>query len=202
MGTTVSQMPSVHNRMNGELNGVHSGELLGIPRQNNFADGFQATGELQAQQPDQLDGPPDNPFNGRLGVSPMFQSQQHAPQANVAYDRDETEAAAMAHQQEQRGVTSLSNAVSVAVTNGAQSRHTMAPVSPSEVPQSLLNPANDGPAGSGPSPTPGPERRGPIEFNHAIGYVNKIKVSSLLISTLAYRILIGLPLPESILAAS
>lgn len=71
------------------------------------------------------------------------------------------------HQQEQRGVSSLQNAVSNA-TNGT-SRPVMAvsPAPPTTFGQS-----------SGLFSQPGDPKRGPVEFNHAISYVNKIKASS------------------------
>ncbi|KAI9893429.1 MAG: Transcriptional regulatory protein sin3 [Vezdaea aestivalis] len=77
-----------------------------------------------------------------------------------------------AHQQEQRGVSQLQNAVSVA-TNGPPTR-TSADTSMGSA----------GPVGgnstNGLVPPPGQiqvgiEKRGPVEFNHAISYVNKIK---------------------------
>lgn len=74
------------------------------------------------------------------------------------------------HQQQQRGVNSLQNAVSAAAAGGAL----RAGVSPRTTPlpgQQEQN-VNDGQGGQ-----PGMEKRGPVEFNHAISYVNKIKVS-------------------------
>ena len=72
------------------------------------------------------------------------------------------EEASAIHQQEQRGVSSLQNAASAATQRGGL------PLSP---PRETANQqgaafgaAND------------PKRGGPVEFNHAISYVNKIKV--------------------------
>ncbi|KAK5172209.1 Transcriptional regulatory protein sin3 [Saxophila tyrrhenica] len=74
------------------------------------------------------------------------------------------------HQQEQRGVNSLQNAVSAATAAGGGLR---AGISPRATPlpgQQDANPMADGQAGQA-----GMEKRGPVEFNHAISYVNKIK---------------------------
>jgi paired amphipathic helix protein Sin3a len=89
-------------------------------------------------------------------------------------------AAALAHQQEQRGVSQLQNAVSAA-TNGTPTRPSMMQVSPgSGQPANLAQPVSGLSAINSGTMTPGQvglEKRGPVEFNHAISYVNKIKVS-------------------------
>ena len=66
------------------------------------------------------------------------------------------------HAQEQRGVSSLQNAVSAATGAGSL----RAGVSPRVTPM----------PGQAEAEGPGMEKRGPVEFNHAISYVNKIKV--------------------------
>lgn len=80
------------------------------------------------------------------------------------------------HQQEQRGVNSLQSAVSAA-TGGAGLR---AGISPRATPM----PGGDGAAGA---EGVAPEKRGPVEFNHAISYVNKIKVSQPVIACVQYQ---------------
>jgi paired amphipathic helix protein Sin3a len=101
---------------------------------------------------------------------------QQGPAGEVAYDsRHEQEAvnAALVHQQEQRGVSQLQNAVSAA-TNGTAARGQMMQISPGSSQPTTLNQQ------SGPGLLPGQPadmKRGPVEFNHAISYVNKIKVS-------------------------
>lgn len=181
MGTTVSQMPSAHNRLNGTLNGVQTIDNLGASaRQAVYIDAFHPNGDMQSQQQDQADNLPESNFNssGRAGIHSMYSSQPIVGPAQTTYNRDEAEAAAIVHQQEQRGVSHLSNAVSAVTTNGSVSRQVMAQVSPSGGQAASLNHATLGPNGAGTSLTPGPEKRerGPVEFNHAIGYVNKIKV--------------------------
>lgn len=103
-------------------------------------------------------------------------SQQQGSAGDLAYgSRHEQEAAtaALVHQHEQRGVSQLQNAVSAAATIGAAGRAMQ--VSPGsgqsatlvqQVGQALL------------PGQPGDIKRGPVEFNHAISYVNKIKVSN------------------------
>ncbi|KAL8766015.1 MAG: hypothetical protein Q9209_007104 [Squamulea sp. 1 TL-2023] len=176
MGTTVSQMPSIINRHNEGLLGLAAAESLGSAPRHPAYDEYQADGETQASRQERLDGPPENAFpaNGRLGVPPFFPSQQLPGQGNIGYDGDDPEAA-LAHQQEQRGVSHLSHAVSAAATNGATSRHMLARVSPTGDSIESQNQASGIINGPGLSLTPGAEKRGPVEFNHAIGYVNKIK---------------------------
>lgn len=99
-------------------------------------------------------GPTDAPR-----TSPFSAGPGHAHQRGV-------NEAILAHQQEERGVTQLQNAVSAATG-----------MSPMAEPS---GPVVGGPNGiaSAQQGGAGAERRnGPVEFNHAISYVNKIKVS-------------------------
>ena len=105
----------------------------------------------------------------------------------ASYDRDDqlidADAAAIAHQEEQRGVSHLSNAVSAVATNGIHGRHSLTQASPNGPQTTVLGQAAAGLNTPGPPLTPanqlGVEKRGPVEFNHAIGYVNKIKVRAM-----------------------
>lgn len=183
MGTTVSQMPSVHNRLNGSLNGGPTVENFGsTSRQNAFADGFPTPEETHGTRPEHLDGQGDGHYvsNSRLDVPSFLTTTQHLGQSNnIGYDRDEVEAG-LTHQQDQRGVSHLSHAVSAVATNGTPSRHTLAQLSPTGGSALSLNQAGSIHSAPAPSLTPGLEKRGgPVEFNHAIGYVNKIKVSAI-----------------------
>jgi paired amphipathic helix protein Sin3a len=85
-------------------------------------------------------------------------------QAHPSYEAQQAAAAAAAvhQQQQQRGVNQLTNA---AATLGQPPRNAQTPT--------LGGQANMNGAGA----QPGLEKRGPVEFNHAISYVNKIKVS-------------------------
>lgn len=194
MGTTVSQMPSI-SRVNGGVNGVHPLENGNTPvAQSGYREVVLPNGEVPTQQQDGSAGASENPFSssGRHGGLPLFSPQANLGQDNgVAYDRDDqvtnTDAVTLAHQQEQRGVSNLSSAVSAVATNGAQSRHSLPQVSPSaeQVPSlGQMAAGISGVIGSAlASGTQlGMEKRGPVEFNHAIGYVNKIKVDNSVLS--------------------
>ena len=179
MGTTVSQMPSAHDRFNGTLNGVSAVDSLGpANRQDASVNGFPVPGEAHIHHQEQFDGQQGihHATNDRLGVPAFLTATQHPSQGSTGYDRDEAEAASIAHQQEQRGVSNLSHAVSAVTTNGIPSRQTLAQASPTGGSTTSLNQASVASNPPGPSLTPGLEKRGPVEFNHAIGYVNKIKV--------------------------
>ena len=178
MGTTVSQMPSVQNRVNGLVNGAPTMENL---RQTVFADGVQANGEWPVAQHEE-DSLGTSLSNARSGGHSLFAGQANVgSEAGTTYGGDDQgEAAMIAHQQEQRGVSHLSNAVSAVATNGAQGRHAMAQISPGGGPVAGLGQTAIGLNNQAltSSSQLGLEKRGPVEFNHAIGYVNKIKVSA------------------------
>ena len=179
MGTTVSQMPTVQNRANGIANGASTIESS---RPTIYGDGTQANGEWPPPQQEE-DGIGAALPNARSGGHPLFAGQANVgsePGTTYGVD-DQGEAALIAHQQEQRGVSHLSNAVSAVATNGVQGRHPMAQISPgggqvTNLGQAAVGLNNAGLTSSGQL---GLEKRGPVEFNHAIGYVNKIKVSAL-----------------------
>lgn len=103
------------------------------------------------ESPETVFSPPNQnggPAYGQNQVHSTYEAQQ---------------AAAAAHQQQQRGVSQLTNAV--ATTLGHPPRNVQTPTPGGQ--------ANMNGAGA----QPGLEKRGPVEFNHAISYVNKIKVS-------------------------
>jgi paired amphipathic helix protein Sin3a len=79
-----------------------------------------------------------------------------------------TTAATLVHQQEQRGVSQLQSAVSAAT-----GRSVLSPSGDNVVP--IPGQALNG-VGQAAQSVMGAEKRGPVEFNHAISYVNKIKV--------------------------
>ncbi|THC92429.1 hypothetical protein EYZ11_008095 [Aspergillus tanneri] len=86
-------------------------------------------------------------------------------------------AAAMAHQQDQRGVSQLQGAASAA--SAGLGRPGLMQVSPASGQNSSLNQPMNSLAGVGSGMLQGSQadlnKRGPVEFNHAISYVNKIK---------------------------
>lgn len=119
-----------------------------------------------------------SPNNRNLGL-PLFGAQQGPPgavplspeDANRPHPDVAASAAALAHQAEQRGVSQLQNAVSAAA-----GRSILSPSGDMSTPLAgqVLNGVGQIAQGGG----LGAEKRGPVEFNHAISYVNKIKVSS------------------------
>ena len=176
MGTTVSQMPSVQSRINGVANGAPTIENS---RQTIYAEGPQVSSEWPASQREE-DGLDTTLSNARSGEHHLFAGQANiGSEAGTAYGGDDQgEAAMIAHQQEQRGVSHLSNAVTAVATNGAQGRLPIAQISPGGGQGASLGQAAVGLNNSAlaSSSQLGLEKRGPVEFNHAIGYVNKIKV--------------------------
>lgn len=115
-----------------------------------------------------LFGPPQ----GQAGPAPLSPEVTNRPHPDAA-----ASAASLAHQQEQRGVSQLQNAVSAAA-----GRSIMSPSVDMSTPSAgqALNGVAQGAQGG-----VGAEKRGPVEFNHAISYVNKIKVSPMLLSVCA-----------------
>jgi paired amphipathic helix protein Sin3a len=117
------------------------------------------------QQPQHSIESPEGVFSpqSRSGAPAYGQNQ---PQSST-YEAQQ--AAAAVHQQEQRGVSQLQNAVATA-TGHPVPRNALTPT-PGAQPSSMN--------GAG-AQQPGIEKRGPVEFNHAISYVNKIKVGGAL----------------------
>lgn len=178
MGTTVSQMPPAQNRVSALPNGVST---IDNPRQGIYQEAPQASIEWQVAQNDE---DASGTLLAHAHRNPYFMSNgldNASTEVQAPYEREDqsgaSQAALIAHQQEQRGVSHLSNAVSAVATNGAQGRHALAQVSPSG---GQVTPLGQAAAGlSNAAISSGAqllEKRGPVEFNHAIGYVNKIKV--------------------------
>jgi paired amphipathic helix protein Sin3a len=115
----------------------------------------------QQQQPQHSIESPEAVFSpqNQLATPAYSQSQN---QHNVY---ESQQAAAAAHQQQQRGVSQLTNAVA---TLGHPPRNAQTPT-----------PGGQGGMNGGGSQQ-GLEKRGPVEFNHAISYVNKIKVRNII----------------------
>lgn len=115
--------------------------------------GGQRPGNWQQQQQ------PQHSIESPEGVfSP--QNQNQPPPYNQTPGQHTTyEAQQAVHQQQQRGVSQLTSAVA---TLGHPPRNTQTPTP-------------GGQPGMNGGAQPGLEKRGPVEFNHAISYVNKIK---------------------------
>jgi paired amphipathic helix protein Sin3a len=99
---------------------------------------------------------------GGRAVGPAMQGSHISPM-DVARQQEQQQAM---HRQQEHGVNQLQNAVSAA-TSGATMRAAMSPAPGRGTPL----PGQDGMIDGH-----GMEKRGPVEFNHAISYVNKIKV--------------------------
>jgi len=184
-GTTVSSMPTGFRPLNEALNGITATNGNGPPGMQVFYD--QASRTSNGNWPQHTHSS-DGPFSpGGLSAGPSIfsqsasQPQGHGSQFDAQVERDQQAAAARAHQQEQRGVSQLQNAVSAA-TNGANSGQAMVQPSPVGAQANPLGQVLAGINGAGSGLSQGGqvglEKRGPVEFNHAISYVNKIKVST------------------------
>lgn len=149
MGTTVQSMPQP--RPLSRQDGPESG---GRPTNGTF------TPQPGAQSAQMMFSPTGRP----IGPAAPGQPQHLSPMEQA---RQQQEQQAM-HQQEQRGVNSLQSAVSAAA--GGAGAHGMSPRATPVPGQSIDNMPADAPSQAG------MEKRGPVEFNHAISYVNKIKV--------------------------
>lgn len=140
MGTTVQSMPQprpLSRQEGGESMRRSNGTYTPQPGQGNqmiMSPSGRAIGQT-------IPGP---------HISPMEAARQQEQQA--------------IHQQQERGVNQLQNAVSAA-TGGANMRAALSPA-----------PGRGTPGQEAAGDAHGMEKRGPVEFNHAISYVNKIKV--------------------------
>lgn len=112
------------------------------------------------------------------------QGQNQAQEHHYEYENQQAQQASAAsaaalHQQEQRGVAQLQNAAAVTAAAGRGSL-----LQPSTGTATGPGPMNNL-AGIGSNVLQGTQadlnKRGPVEFNHAISYVNKIKVSRVLL---------------------
>lgn len=150
MGTTVQSIQGSGRALPGSVMGPGaSSGYYGQPRPGNWQ-----------QEPQHSIESPEAVF------SPQNQNSAPAyPQnsSQAAYDAQQA-AAAAAHQQQQRGVSQLTNAVA---TLGHPPRNAQTPTPGA---QAGMN---------GGAPQGNMEKRGPVEFNHAISYVNKIKASDI-----------------------
>ncbi|KAF2707519.1 hypothetical protein K504DRAFT_458020 [Pleomassaria siparia CBS 279.74] len=176
MGTMVSTMPSAR-----PLSPPRSAAVNGntaATNENSFYESAQnrhwqqQQARIQAPEPQEAMFSPNNrnlgqplfgPHQGQTGPSSLSPELTNRPPPDVA-----ASAAALAHQQEQRGVSQLQNAVSAAA-----SRSVLSPSGEHATP--LLNHVINGATPAAQVAGMGAEKRGPVEFNHAISYVNKIK---------------------------
>ncbi|KAF2442152.1 hypothetical protein P171DRAFT_433710 [Karstenula rhodostoma CBS 690.94] len=175
MGTMVSTMPAPRPLSPPRTAAVNGNAP---PAETAFYDGqgrwAQNIRDLRPPQAAEAQDPAFSPNTRNLGQA-LFGPQQGqvgpAPLSPEATARPHPDAAASAatlvHQQEQRGVSQLQNAVSAAA-----GRSVLSPGGDISTPmagQALNGVAQAAQGGVG------AEKRGPVEFNHAISYVNKIK---------------------------
>ena len=166
MGTTVQQMPSLSNRLSGPNGVMHETGRPGF-----YADG-PPNGEWapHRQEMDHQDDTPYPTSAAQMELENRLQ-QERAEHGSISD-------ALLAQQQGQRGV---SNLVSAASSNLGPDRGIPPQMSPGTSQAMLLGPSGMALNNAAiPNNQLGMEKRGPVEFNHAIGYVNKIKVSWLM----------------------
>ena len=147
MGTTVQSITG-GRALPDTAQGTSNAAYYNSQRPNNW----QQQPQHSIESPEAVFSPP----NQGAGVA-YGQSQAHS-----SYEAQQAAAVAVHQQQQQRGVNQLTNA---AATLGQPPRNAQTPT--------LGGQANINGTGA----QPGLEKRGPVEFNHAISYVNKIKVS-------------------------
>ena len=186
MGTTTCR-PSM---ITGQLGSRPMGpgvDGAGLPAQQAGADHMRG-GEGGWIQLAHREGNPEGAFSPNARAAAAAAYNQHTPsrQGPMPYgardgEMQAADAATLAHQLEQRGVSQLSNAVNVAVDNQV-GRMPLIQSATADGHPGMLARSVGGINGSGialpENIQAGAEKRGPIEFNHAINYVNKIKVLS------------------------
>ena len=178
MGTTVSQMSAIGTQLNGGSNGVPAESIE--PSRNDIAENAYRARNINWQQTTQTDNASEETFSpgsrpGTFGVHANDRTGQEYQYGSRENENAVHDSATMA---QERGVSQLQNAVNAA-SNGIQSRQQVMQVSPSGGVATTLGQVaglNNASAGILPGNQLGIEKRGPVEFNHAISYVNKIKV--------------------------
>ena len=179
MGTTVSSMP-VPRPLSAPRSAAVNGNGTG-PNESPYYDSASRTtsGNWQQARVQEAQEAMFSPGNCNI-THQIFSTQQGqnnqaplSPEATAQRNQQDavSTAAAMAHQQEQRGVSQLQNAVSAAAGRSILSPSGDASTT---LPGQGMNGVNHTAQPGGVGPTG--EKRGPVEFNHAISYVNKIKV--------------------------
>jgi paired amphipathic helix protein Sin3a len=179
MGTMVSTVGAGR-----PLSPSRGAAVNGVAAPMNESSFYESAQNRQWQQQPRTQGPEVqeamfSPNNRNLGL-PLFGAQQGQPgptpvspeMAHRQHPDAAASAAARAHQQEQMGVSQLQNAVSAATGRSI--------LSPSGDPAALPSHVMNGAVQAAQMGGMGAEKRAPVEFNHAISYVNKIKVSSFL----------------------
>ncbi|KIW07558.1 hypothetical protein, variant [Verruconis gallopava] len=165
MGTTVSTMPAP--RPVSPMRGPAPNGAVANPPERAF---------WHQQQPGGVDSrfSPD----GRQNMAqPVFANQgaptSHPTSSPEVYRQQQAEAAAI-HRVEQQNVAQLGNAAAAASGRDLSGRSGLLG-SPGDASAPIHPPMNGVNPGAAMMVNGGMEKRGPVEFNHAISYVNKIK---------------------------
>lgn len=176
MGTTVSTMPPARPLSNPRPLAVNGN----VPTADRafYAGGLEWPGQRTQDGAFGSDGRQIGQPGFGLQSGPT--SHPMSPEAH----REQT-LGGLAHQQDQRGVSQLQNAASGGGGMQVSNRQGVlsSPGDANAVPQGING------AGTAMQPSAsngGIEKRGPVEFNHAISYVNKIKASTLLLKVLKH----------------
>lgn len=202
MGTTVSSLPRGYRPSSPPSNGIPPANGVGntasnTARQNSYYDQIprNATNVWPQSQhgpviSEGMFSPSGRPMTmtilGPQGGQPQGMGQVSHIESQNPRDQQVAPAGNLnilsQHQQEQRGVSQLqSAATAAAAAAGPVSRQQASQGSPNSATPQLPPPPTTSLNGTGAAIVPGSqlgvEKRGPVEFNHAISYVNKIKVS-------------------------
>jgi paired amphipathic helix protein Sin3a len=173
MGTTVQQMPAPRplSPARGPVNGSAA-----APGERQYYGAHAESGKWQQPGGQQDTGYSPSHAGGQMMYGPNAQALSPEVQAR------EAPAGAAMHQQDQR----MSQLQHAANSTAGIPRPNV--ISPSGVRSTtpLAGQAVNGAAGQGQA---GLEKRGPVEFNHAINYVNKIKVRPKLIAAEGRRLM-------------
>ncbi|KAJ5887268.1 hypothetical protein N7504_011315 [Penicillium tannophilum] len=175
-GTNTLSMPRAGRPLENITDQVSSSSL-GPPGRPDYYDqsrpGWQQTQQQQTQQ----QGPPGSYSPGSRMMGPgMYQDGQGAAhEHHYGYQSQEAQGAAnLSHQQDHRGVAQLQGAASAASGMGRPGLMQVSGAGPNA---GLTQPMSSlaGVGGMLQGGHPDLNKRGPVEFNHAISYVNKIK---------------------------
>ncbi|KAI9680103.1 MAG: Transcriptional regulatory protein sin3 [Caeruleum heppii] len=187
MGTTLSSMTTGFRPPSQPANGVHGANNAGARQPAYYEHTPRAAGGNWQTQGSTSGGGSENIYSpsGRPVGPHAFavQNGQGGPQSDSQAQRDQQVAASNAaaiaqHQLEQRSVSQLRNAATAAANSNAGREGMMHGSTASGQGQAMGNGVtymNGAAQGLGPGGQAGMEKRGPVEFNHAISYVNKIK---------------------------
>lgn len=179
MGTTVSTMPTARSLGSPRPLGINGS----IPNPNERAL-FDAQGRMNWPHQQATAGAQDSGFspegrngtNGaQLGYPAPGGPTSHVPHSPESYREQQAQAAAI-HQQEQRNVAHLQNAASQASAGVLPGRGGLLSSPGDGITPLQAHLMNGTSPGGGQAMANGDQKRGPVEFNHAISYVNKIKV--------------------------